>query len=179
MDRYVEGADLRPVGGARGWRGVAATRRSCSKMRSMNLGAVIKATIRISSPHRGQASGSTSNRRRSNAAGRCTAVVALEHLALVRDVAGDTGQELHAVQARLVESVNTSDSNPVAEIPCSFQVATHVARSRRVDLRAAGGRRSIRSFHVATCMRPQLGVTRLPGERCCSAGTGSSDRGGP
>ncbi len=39
-------------------------------MRSMWFGAVMNATIRIASPHRGQRNGSTSNRRRSNSAHR-------------------------------------------------------------------------------------------------------------
>ena len=69
-DRAVA-AGFHRLGGAR-WRRREASvrRRRCSSMRSIVFGSVMNDTIRISSPHRGHASGSTSKMRLSNSAQR-------------------------------------------------------------------------------------------------------------
>ncbi len=61
-------ADFQRLGGARGRGRVGAVRRRWPRMRSMIRGSVMNATMRIPSPQRGHASGSTSNMRRSNSA---------------------------------------------------------------------------------------------------------------
>jgi hypothetical protein len=70
----------------------------------------MNATMRISSPHRGHASGSTSSMRLSRFAQRRFAlrnasgsgstiesIVALQHLTLIGDMAGESGQKLECI----------------------------------------------------------------------------------
>ncbi len=62
--------DFQRRGGARERRGSVAMRRRWVRIRSITRGWVMKATMRISCPHRGHRSGSTSKIRRSSAAQR-------------------------------------------------------------------------------------------------------------
>ncbi len=62
--------DVQRRGGARERRGSVAMRRRWVRIRSIARGWVMKATMRISCPHRGHRSGSTSKIRRSRSAQR-------------------------------------------------------------------------------------------------------------
>ncbi len=68
-------------------------RRRWSRIRSITLGSVMNATMRISFPHRGQAKGSTSKMRLSNSAQRRLAL----KVRFFGGVAGEFAEELAIV----------------------------------------------------------------------------------